>query len=401
LDRKGAVAVSGVGAVSVAGLGVTALWDAIVGGRVLTGPVTRFDVSGYPTQRAGEIPVQTVAALDAALPHHESLVARYLSAAALEALGQAGIAPRARREKLGVFVGTVMGTRPVLDRAIGPGRLGVSDRTWADPDELLSTLCQMVAVNGPVVLFAPGCSAGNAAIAAGCAAVASGEVDVAICGGVDELSLEVFAFFTAMRALAPDTIRPFDAGRRGTMPGEGAGVLVLERPERALARGVEPLARVLATASAADAYSVTQPHPDGSGLIATIHTCLTRAGLNADDVDWVCAHGTGTPANDGVEARAVAKALAGRRRPVLSSVKGQLGHAEGGAATLEAIIAVKALGENRIPGNVTLLEPDPDCAGVDLVPPGGRKTTVDVVLSQAYGFGGGVSTVLLGKGDDG
>jgi 3-oxoacyl-(acyl-carrier-protein) synthase len=396
LDRD-SVAVSGVGAVSPAGLGVHALWRAVEDRRVLTGPVTRYDLSGYPTQRAAEVPPGAVAALDSLVPPHESLAARYLAAATLEALGDAGLPARRRRGRLGLFVGTVMGTRPLLDRAIGRGPLGVADPAWASPDDLLAAVRRVVTVDGPAVLLAPGCSAGNEAIAAGAAAVASGEVDVAVCGGADELSLAVFAFFTSMRALAADTIRPFDAGRRGTMPGEGAAVLVLERAERVARRGRAPLARVLATASAADAHNLTQPHPDGSGLIATIQTCLDRARVEPDDVDWVCAHGTGTPANDAVEAGAVATALGGRRRPVLSSVKGQLGHAEGAAAVLEAVIGVRALARGFVPGNVTLADPDPECAGVDLVEPAGRRGPVRRVLSQAYGFGGAVCTVLLGK----
>jgi 3-oxoacyl-(acyl-carrier-protein) synthase len=117
-------------------------------------------------------------------------------------------------------------------------------------------------------------------------------------------------------------------------------------------------------------------------------------------VDWVCAHGTGTPASDGIEARALAKALAGRRRPAVSSVKGQLGHAEGAGAALEAVIAVRALAAEFIPGNVTLRDPDPACAGIDLVEPAGRRGPVGVVASPAFGFGGGVSTVLFGRGDD-
>jgi 3-oxoacyl-[acyl-carrier-protein] synthase II len=391
------VAVSGVGAVCSAGIGAGALWRAVTEGRVLTGPVTRFDLSRYPARRGGEVPPAAVAALDATVPGHESLAARYLAAAALEGLREAGVPARTRRERLGVFVGTVMATRPILDRGIGPGRLAVRGSTWARPDELLTTLREVVAVNGPAVLLAAGCAAGNSAIAAGSGAVAAGEVDVAICAGVSELSLEIFAMFTSLRALAADTIRPFDLNRRGTMPGEGAGVLILERPERVRARGGRPLARVLACAAAADAHNLTQPHPDGLGLISTIQAGLTRAGLHADDVDWVCAHGTGTPASDGVEARAVAKVLAGRRHPVVSSVKGQLGHAEGAGAALEAVLAVRALAEDFVPGNVTLIEPDPACAGVDLVEPAGRHTPVGVVASPAFGFGGGVSTVLLGK----
>ncbi|MEN3608523.1 beta-ketoacyl synthase N-terminal-like domain-containing protein [Plantactinospora sp. ZYX-F-223] len=398
-DGRPAVVVSGVGAVSAAGLGADALWTAVTGRRVLTGPVTRFDMSRYPARCGAEVPAGAVADLDAMVPGHESLAARFLAVAALEALRHGGVPERSRAHRLGVFAGTVMATRPILDRGIGSGRLDVPGRAWARPDALLDTLRQVVTVTGPTVLFAPGCAAGNSAIAAGARAVATGEVDVAVCGGVSELSLEILAMFTSLRALAVDTVRPFDVNRRGTIPGEGAGVLILERADRVAARGGRPLARLLGCAAAADAHNPTQPHPDGNGLVSTIHGCLDRARLTSDDVDWVCAHGTGTQASDGIEARAVAKALAGRRRPVVSSVKGQFGHAEGAAAALEAIIAVQALAADLVPGNVTLVEPDPACGGIDLVEPAGRRAPVGTVLSQAFGFGGGVSTVLLGKDD--
>jgi 3-oxoacyl-[acyl-carrier-protein] synthase II len=391
------VAVSGVGAVSSAGLGSAALWTAVTERRILTGPVTRFDMSRYPARCVAEVPPEAVSALDSLVPAHESLAARYLAAAALEGLRDAGLPARDHRQRLGVFVGTVMATRPILDRGVGPGRLAVPGAGWARPDSLLDVVRELVAVNGPSVLLAPGCAAGNSAIAAGCRAIAAGEVDVALCGGVSELSLEILAMFTSLRALAVDIVRPFDLNRRGTIPGEGAGVLVLESADRIAARGRRPLAQVLACTAAADAHNPTQPHPDGNGLVSTVHGCLDRAGLTAEDVDWVCAHGTGTQASDGIEARAVAKALAGRRRPVVSSVKGQLGHAEGAAAALEAVVAVRAMAEGFVPGNVTLIEPDPACGGIDLVEPAGRREPVRVVLSQAFGFGGGVSTVLLGR----
>lgn len=393
------MAISGVGAVSGAGLGTEALWTAVTDRRVLTGPVTRYDMSRYPARCGVEVPSAAVVALDSVVPGHESLAARYLAAAALEGLRDAGLPAHGRQRRLGAFVGTVMANRPLLDRGIGPGGLAVPGHGWARPDDLLDTLRKTVQVTGPTVLLAPGCAAGNSAIAAGCRAIASGEVDVAVCAGVSELSLEILAMFTSLRALAVDTVRPFDVNRRGTIPGEGAGVLVLEPVDRVVARGRRPLAQVLACAAAADAHNPTQPHPDGNGLVSTVHGCLDRAGLTADDVDWVCAHGTGTPASDGIEARAVAKALAGRRRPVVSSLKGQFGHAEGAAAALEAVVAVRALAENFVPGNVTLIEPDPACGGIDLVEPVGRRTPVRTVLSQAFGFGGGVSTILLGEAE--
>jgi 3-oxoacyl-[acyl-carrier-protein] synthase II len=389
--------VVGLGAVSPAGLGTEALWRAVTTGAVATGPMTRYDVSAYPTDRAGEVPAHALADLDGLVPGHASLAARYLAAAALEALRDAGLDPRRPGCRVGAYVGTVMGVRPVLDRGVGAGRLTTGEPLWAQPERLLDVLHEVVAVDGPSVLAAPGCSAGNTAVALGCAALAAGEVDVAVCGGVDELSLEVFSMFTSLRGLAPDVIRPFDVDRRGTLPSEGAGVLVLERPAGAAARGARPVAAVLGHASRADAHHMTQPRPDGAAVVGTITACLRRAGLRPDDVGWVCAHGTGTPANDGIEAEALATALrGGSRPPAVSSIKGTVGHAVGAAAALEAVVAALALDRQVIPGNPTLLRPDPACSGVDLVAPGGRAGPVDAVLSPAFGFGGAVTTILLG-----
>lgn len=402
---RAAVVVTGVGAVSPAGFGCAALWDTVRAGRVATGPVTRFDTSRYPAHHAGEIPSSALSALDASVPAHPSLAARLLAAAVAEAVREAGLAQRAGAAgttrpdaRTGVFVGTVMGTRPVLDHGIGAGELTVEDTSWAQPERLLDLVPWAVAVDGPAVLLASGCSVGGDSVARGAAAVAAGEVEVAVCAGAEELSQEVFAMFTSLRALAPDVARPFDRDRRGMQPAEGAGVLVLENARTCAERGGRPLAALLGHTSGADAYHPTRPRPTGDALIEALTACLKQSGRTADEVDWVCAHGTGTAASDGVEAAAIGSALGSPsgRRPVVSSLKGMLGHTQGAAGVLEAVVAVRALSAGYIPGNATLRHPDPACAGLDLVAPAGRTAPVATVVSLAFGLGGGVSALMLG-----
>lgn len=401
---RAGIVVTGVGAVSPAGLGHRALWDAVRGGRVTTGPVTRFDTSRHPSHRAGEIPRSALSRLDSLVPPHRSLAARCLAAAAAEAAHGAGLIRTGSRARTGVFAGTVMGTRPVLDRGISSAGLTAEGTDWAEPERLLDLVPEAVPVDGPVVLLASGCSVGGDAVACGAAAISEGEVDVAICGGAEELSQEVFAMFTTLRALAPDVARPFDGDRLGMQPAEGAAVVILESAEHCAARGGLPLAVLLAHGAAADAYHLTRPRPTGDALVEAIGTCLRDAGRAPEEIDWVCAHGTGTPASDGVEARAIVAALGGpgRRRPAVSSLKGMLGHTQGAAGVLEAVVAVLALAAGHLPGNATLRRPDPACAGLDLVPPRGREAPVATVLSLAFGLGGGVSALLLGAagGDD-
>ncbi|GAA3785105.1 hypothetical protein GCM10022403_019870 [Streptomyces coacervatus] len=390
--------VTGVGAVSPAGIGSAPLWEAVSGGRVATGPVTRFDTSRYPARNAGEVPSSCLPELDRLVPRHPSRAARHLAAATAEAVQDAALVPGRVSGRTGVFVGTVMGTRPLLERGLDDTGLTPLGTEWTEPERLLDLVPAVVSVDGPMVLLASGCSVGGDAVARGAAAIAAGEVDVAVCGGAEELSQEVFAMFTALRALAPDVARPFDADRRGMLPSEGAGVVVLESAEHCAARGGRARAVLLGHASAADAFHLTQPRPTGDALIEALTTCLKDAGRTADQVDWVCAHGTGTPASDGVEARAIATALGTPgRRPVVSSLKGSLGHTQGAAAALETVVAVKALAAGRIPGNATLRRPDPACADIDLVGPLGRTTPVDTVASVAFGLGGGVSALLLSR----
>ncbi|MFF4500681.1 beta-ketoacyl synthase N-terminal-like domain-containing protein [Streptomyces sp. NPDC001401] len=392
----GECVVTGVGAVSPAGIGSAPLWETVSGGRVATGPVTRFDTSRYPARNAGEVPLSCLPQLDRLVPRHPSRAARYLAAATAEAVQDAALVPSRTPGRTGVFVGTVMGTRPLLERGLDDTGLTPVGTEWAEPERLLDLVPAVVTVDGPMVLLASGCSVGGDAVSRGAAAIAAGEVEVAVCGGAEELSQEVFAMFTALRALAPDVARPFDADRRGMLPAEGAGVVVLESAEHCAARGGRARAVLLGHASAADAFHLTQPRPTGDALIEALTTCLKDAGRTADQVDWVCAHGTGTPASDGVEARAIATALGTpARQPVVSSLKGSLGHTQGAAAALETVVAVQALTAGRIPGNATLRRPDPACADVDLVPPQGRTAPVDLVASLAFGLGGGVSALVL------
>ncbi|MEW2082477.1 beta-ketoacyl synthase N-terminal-like domain-containing protein [Streptomyces sp. NPDC005283] len=392
--------VTGIGAVSPAGVGSTALWEAVSGGRVATGPVTRFDASAYAARTAGEVPSSCSPELDAAVPPHPSRAARYLAVATAEAVRSAALVPGRVSGRTGVFAGTVMGTRPVLEHGLTESSLTFTGTEWAEPERLLDLIPAVVDVDGPVVLLASGCSVGGDAISRGAAAIAAGEVEVAVCGGVEELSQEVLAMFTSLRALAPDVARPFDADRRGMLPSEGAGVLVLESAEHCAARGGRARARLLGHASAADAYHLTRPRPTGDAVVEVLTTCLKQAGRTAEQVDWVCAHGTGTPVGDGIEARAITAALGTvPRRPVVSSLKGSLGHPQGAAAALEAVVAVKALRAGRIPGNATLRRPDPACSGIDLVPPRGRTAPVTTVASLTFGLGGGVSALMLGSAE--
>jgi 3-oxoacyl-(acyl-carrier-protein) synthase len=200
--------------------------------------------------------------------------------------------------------------------------------------------------------------------------------------------------FHSMRSLSPDVVRPFDAGRQGLIIGEGAGVLVLESVEHQRARGAPAYAVVAGHGNFSDAHHMTAPHPEGLGALRSMRAALGMAGLAPRDVDFISAHGTGTPANDRVEAQAI-RELFGAEVPV-SSTKSELGHAQGAASALEAIVCLLAMRDGIIPPTANLNERDPEC-DIDVVAGSAREATVDVALNNAFGFGGNICCVVFAR----
>jgi 3-oxoacyl-(acyl-carrier-protein) synthase len=289
-----------------------------------------------------------------------------------------------------------MGTRPHLEELRRQGRAIDEDRAWDRPQLLADVPARAFGLGGPRQVVAAGCAAGNTAIAMAADRIRSGQADVMVTGGADELSEAVFQLFTTLRALAPDQVRPFDRNRRGMLPSEGAGILVLESLEHAVERGATVLAELGGYAVAADAHHMTAPHPKGLGMLRCMAESLARAGLDPAEVDYVSAHGTGTPANDALEAACLSGYFGpAGGRPAVSSIKGMLGHSQGGASAVEAIACVMAIRTGRVPGNPTLRDVDDSCAGLDIVRGAARDMPVRVALSNAFGFGGNTSAVVL------
>jgi 3-oxoacyl-[acyl-carrier-protein] synthase II len=204
-----------------------------------------------------------------------------------------------------------------------------------------------------------------------------------------------------LQALDPERCRPFDRERRGLTLGEGAGALVLEDAEHALARGARVLARLVGWGTATDAHHPTAPHPDGQGALAALRAALEMARRSPDAVDYVNAHGTGTPQNDAVEA-VVLRTVLGRRleRIPVSSSKSQFGHTLAAAGALEAVVTTLAIRDGILPPTLGLRAPDPAWAGIDLVTEAGRQASLGAAVSSSYGFGGHNVTLVLARGDD-
>jgi 3-oxoacyl-[acyl-carrier-protein] synthase II len=239
------------------------------------------------------------------------------------------------------------------------------------------------------------CASSTHALALASDWVRAGRADVVLAGGTDLLCRFVVAGFNCLKATA-DRARPFDAARRGLVLGEGAAVVVVEDADHAARRGATVQARILGVGAAGDATHMTAPDREGRGAARAMEAALAEAGLAPDAVDFVSAHGTGTPYNDAMEAVAIGRVFGPGRVPV-NSIKGAIGHTLGAAGAFEAVMCLRVLGEDTIPPTAGLERVDPACAGLDLVHGAARAHRTSVALSTSSGFAGANAALVFGR----
>ncbi len=396
---------TGTGAVSAAGLGVEAFWSACVDGRSTLGPATRLDLSDYASPRVGEVPT---AAFAAAIERGGTEpAAAFAVEAAAQATEQARLSGSSWAATTGAALGTCLGGADALFdriRARASARAASARDVPAGRSVSCGALMAPAArlarehdLRGPLLTVSIACASGTAAIGLAADCIARGEADRMLAGGVDALSRFVVSGFWSLRALAAGEPRPFDRRRDGLALGEGAGIVVLEDREIALARGAPVLAEVLGSGSSGDAHHMTAPSPTGDGVVRAIEAALSHAGLAPGAVDFVSAHGTGTPFNDRMETIALKRVFAehATRLPV-NSVKPIVGHTLGAAGALEAILCVQVLRDGIVPPTINYHERDPEC-DLDYVPGRARRHAVTCALSSSSAFGGSNATLLLGR----
>jgi 3-oxoacyl-[acyl-carrier-protein] synthase II len=253
-------------------------------------------------------------------------------------------------------------------------------------------------LHGPCLMIPTACAAGNYAIGNGFDLIRSGRAELMLAGGADAFSRITYMGFARLGAIAPEKCQPFDKNRKGMVPGEGAAVLVLEPLDAALARGATIYAEVLGYGVSCDSHHMTAAHPQGDGAIRAMAMALRESGRTVDDVDYLSAHGTGTPTNDRVESIAM-KTLFGERAPrvPMSSIKSMLGHTMGAASAIEAVACSLALSTGIIPPTINFQEADPEYADLDFVPNQARRTNPRMVLNNAYAFGGNNASLCLAR----
>jgi 3-oxoacyl-[acyl-carrier-protein] synthase II len=252
-------------------------------------------------------------------------------------------------------------------------------------------------LHGPCLMIPTACAAGNYAIGYGFDMIRTGRADVMLAGGADPFSRITYMGFARLGAIAPERCQPFDKNRQGMVPGEGAAVLVLEPLEAAKARGAEIIAEVLGYGVSCDAHHMTAAHPQGDGAIRAMAMAMEGSGITVDDIDYISAHGTGTPTNDRVESLAVRRLFGQRAGDIpMSSIKSMLGHTMGAASAIEAVACALAIDTGVIPPTINYETPDPEC-DLDYVPNAARKTDPRVILNNAYAFGGNNASLCLAR----
>lgn len=398
------VAITGVGAICALGHDARSVWQGMRDGRSAIAPLTGFETQDMRVKIAAQVrdfdPAQHFDAKKQ-LPLLDR-VSQFALVAAREAVRQSGLEFNRDgiRERTACIIGTGIGGEVAHDDASrrlyaeGNPRMHPLTVVRIMPSAAASQISIEFGIAGPTFVTTSACASSNHAFAQALALVRSGLVDAAVAGGAEAcISLGTLRAWEAMRILSDDTCRPFCRQRRGLVLGEGAGMVVLEEFEHARARGADILAELAGAGMSADAGDIVMPSADGAAR--AIRAALADAQLNADDIDYINAHGTATQANDATETRAIHAALGEHARHIaVSSTKSEHGHALGAAGALEIVAAIGALRDGVIPPTANFLDADPAC-DLDYVPNTARAVPVRAVLSNAFAFGGLNAVIAL------
>jgi len=408
------VVVTGVGLVSSLGIGTAPTWEALCAGQSGIRAITRFDTEGFPSRIAGEVrgfdPLDFVPKKDV---KKMDIFIQYAIAAAEFARADAGLAVTpAIASRVGVYIASGIGGFSTIEREHrallkgGPRKIS----PFFIPAAIINLAAGQVSIRlgakGPNSATCTACSASAHAVGDAFETIRRGAADVMVAGGSEAAITPMgVGGFAAMRALSTRNdeptraSRPFDRERDGFVIGEGAGVVILEARDLALARGAQIYAELVGYGMTGDAHHVTAPPEDGNGALRVMQGALAQGGIAADQVDYVNAHGTSTPFNDRIETLAIKRCFGDHARALaISSTKSMTGHLLGAAGGLEAGIAALAIREQVIPPTINLDNSDPDC-DLDYVPHVKRTATIEYALSNSFGFGGTNASLLFKRHD--
>ena len=401
------VVITGLGTVNALGYNTEAFAIALRQGICGIVPLTIFDTSQYRTRTGAEIKL-----LDPSVmvppPFSRKRMSRadiMAFAGIMEALKDAGLIPFPPEiaDHTGIISGVGAGGKLEMEEVFetylkhGRGKTRFSRLSSLCPASSADRIATAWGLGGPKATFMTACSSGATAIGFARDLIIRQMADVIIAGGVEALSRTTYATFNALQAVSPGYCRPFDANREGLSLGEAAAFLVLESQTHALARGASIYGEVLGYGITGDSFHMTAPDPEASGAIRAMTAAIADAGVSADDIDYICAHGTATPTNDLMETKAIKEVFGKKAYQIpVSSIKSMTGHTLGASGALAAVASVIAMRENFIPPTVHHETPDPGC-DLDYVSEGARPATVNSILINAFAFGGNNTSLILGR----
>jgi 3-oxoacyl-[acyl-carrier-protein] synthase II len=400
--------VTGVGVVTPIATGREEFWSALVSGRSGGSSLSSFDASSYPVRIGAEVhdfdPTSFMDGREAARTDRFAQMAIVAAGLALQDAELDEPDPA----RTGVIVGSGIGGLSTIEEQHaalqrgGPRRVSPFMVPRLMPNGAAALISMRFGVHGPNFAVASACATGGHAIGEALHLVRSERADVVLAGGseaaITPLAVAAFARMGALSKRNDDpssASRPFDAQRDGFVFGEGAGILVIESEEHARRRGADAIAEVAGYGATSDAFHVTQPDPEGAGATAAMNAALDDARLNAEEIDYINAHGTSTPYNDRIETLAIKKAFGNEAKRIpVTSTKSQTGHLLGAAGAVEAAVSALVIDGGVIPRTINLENADPDC-DLDYVPDGAREEPVRAALSNSFGFGGQNACLVL------
>jgi len=404
------VVVTGMGVISPLGLNLSTTWEALIAGKSGIGYITLFDPEPCETRIAGEVkgfePTDYINRKDA---RHMDRFAQLALAASREAMEQSGLQINSgNQDSIGIITGSGIGGLTTLFEQIkvllekGPGRVSPFLVPMMISDMAAAQVSIALGIKGPNFCTTSACSSGSDAIGAAYELINRGDTQVMLAGGSEAIINQIgITAFNALKAISTRNnepqlaSRPFDVERDGFVIGEGASILVLESLTHAQKRGAQILAEIIGYGASADAYHITQPVDDGEGAARAIRRAINKAGINANEIDYINAHGTSTPLNDKTETLSIKTVFGDNAyRIPISSTKSMMGHLIGGSGAVEAAICIMAIRHGIIPPTINLTYPDPEC-DLDYVPNVARRAKVTTALSNSFGFGGHNSVLVF------
>jgi 3-oxoacyl-[acyl-carrier-protein] synthase II len=395
------VVITGLGVISSIGIGWKEFWDSLLKGKSGISPIAAFDTSKHVTHNGGEVKIFDPEEFIAYERIHDmNRTSQMALAAAKLALHDADLtAQDLAKYKIGVSHGTTLGDAQTIEeidtllvdnKPVSKGLLAQLP-THSAP----SHIAREYKFSGPNFMFSTACAAGNYAIAYGYDLIKMKRADMVLAGASDAISRIEYTGFNQFGAVAPEKCQPFDKNRKGMMLAEGAGILVLESLETAIKRKAKIYAEILGYGLSCDAFHMTTASVDG--IAECMRKAVKEAGVATEDIDYISAHGTGTPTNDRNESAAVKEVFGSRYKKIpVSSIKSMLGHTMGAASALEAIACSLVVQNDIIPPTINFETHDPEC-DIDCAPNQARSHAVTIALNNSYAFGGNNASVVLKK----